>query len=124
MANGQRWTHRPEILSYVIDSYAGVEKTDSTGLPRRVFIWEDGTEIKMGNTEAFMCHLAERFELIKTNGSVPALHQLLRDLGEQIATHAAHTRSSEGPRAGRFKPSEPDEWVIGVVKTDTPTEPK
>lgn len=113
----QRWTHRPEILSYVIDSYAGTEKPEGQGASRRVFIWEDGAEIKMGNTEAFMLHLCAKFDLILTASSGASLHELLRELGECVQSHKEHApRSLTGPSAGKFRQPEPDEWVVGRVQ--------
>lgn len=114
-----RWTQRPDVLSYVINSYAGLDAVEDSNVKRRVFIWEEETEIMMGNCEAFCDHLEERFGLISVSSS--DVHALLRELGEHAQFHKAHPsrKIGEGPSAGRFKLPEPDKWVVGRI--DKPT---
>lgn len=108
---GSRWIFRPEILDYIIDSYAGVEGR------RRVFIWEDGDAIKMGNAEAFALHLADRFELLPDTGRASQIHGLLRELGEKVNSYP-EKRSKPTPGVGTFSQPEPEEWVIAKKKVE------
>lgn len=117
--NLARWTRRPDVIEYVIECYVGTEKQEGSK-PRRVFIWEDGNEIKMGNTTSFTAHCCERFGLLRADPS--EVHALLRALGETIAQHKPH-----GPRIGKtgWKAPEPDEWVVGHINpVELPDEPE
>jgi hypothetical protein len=105
------WARRPDIISYVIDCYAGTDVVEGNSVKRRVYVWEDGDEIKMGNTEAFAEHLEKKYELLRVSPS--ALHTMLRELGETVVLHkphAPHIRRGTG-----YKTPDPDEWVIGKV---------
>lgn len=107
------WARRPEILDYIIEAYAGTEPLPDSTRSRRVFIWQEGAEIKMGNTEAFLAHLQARFNLILTASATSTIHSLLRELGEVAQAHKPH-----GPRigaGGKFKQPEPESWVVGVA---------
>lgn len=107
------WARRPEILNYIIDAYAGTEPCADSARSRRVFIWQEGTEIKMGNTEAFLAHLQAKFGLILTASATSTIHSLLRELGEVAQAHKPH-----GPRigaGGKFKQPEPESWVVGIA---------
>lgn len=112
MANLPKWTLRPDVISYIIDAYAGTDEVPDSKRKRRVFIWEDGDEIKMGNCEAFAIHLEAKFELIRVQPS--DLHAMLRELGEVVQAHKPHAPKTA--REVKYVPPEPDEWVIGVVK--------
>lgn len=108
------WIRRPEILDYVIESYAGQDdKPDGRG-KRRVFIWQAGEEIVMGNAEAFIVHLNEKFGMVLPLSASSALHELLRALGEQVKRNH-ETHDFNGRKVGQFKQPEPEEWVVGRV---------
>lgn len=108
-----RWTQRPDVLAYVIDCYAGTDTIGDGRKKRRVFLWEDGDMIKMGNTEAFALHLAARYDLI-INTALPAtLHALLRALGEDVQLHKPHAPRGIAKKA--FKQPDAEEWVVGRV---------
>jgi hypothetical protein len=110
------WARRPEILDYVIECYAGTEKVEG-GRARRVYLWEDGPDIKMGNTEAFAQHLCKRFDLLRVHTS--DLHNLLRQMGEVIQKHRPHAP----PGASRgWVPPEPEEWVVGQTAKEAEPE--
>ena len=115
------WLRQNEVLGYIINAYAGIEPAPANhGVMRRVFLWEDAGEVKMGNTEAFILHLGRRFERKVKTHEASDLHKLLRDLGESITPHPRHARpQANGPQAGRFKQPEPDEWVVGRSKSET-----
>lgn len=108
------WARRPEILDYIIEAYAGTEPLpDIANRSRRVFIWQEGEEILMGNTEAFLDHLRKKFNLILTASATSTIHSLLRELGESVQSHKQH-----GPKigeGGKFKQPEPESWVVGVA---------
>lgn len=107
------WIRRPEILDYVIESYAGLDDKPEGRGQRRVFIWERGNEIVMGNCEAFIEHLNEKFGLVLALSATSALHDLLRQLGE-AAKRRHETHEFNGKKVGTFNQPEPDEWVVGV----------
>ncbi len=112
----EKWLTSPEILFYIIDSYAGIEepRDGRRGVGRRVFLWEEEGVIKMGNTEAFVEHLGRKYSRSLKTHYASVLHQTLRELGEPVATHAKHApRRSDSPRCGRFTQPKPDAWVVG-----------
>jgi hypothetical protein len=112
-----RWTQRPDVLEFIVDSYVGLDASGNGGPPRRVFIWEEGSEIVMGNCEAFSLHLRDKFGLLRVHPS--DVHALLRALGEQIHQYDRRAaRNPSSPAAGRFKQPDPDKWVVGK-KEDT-----
>jgi hypothetical protein len=113
------WLHRPEILDYVIESYAGLDESPNGRGKRRVFVWEKDGEILMGNCEAFVLHLREKFDLVICISATSALHALLRDLGEN-AKKNHDTHEMHGQKAGTFTQPEPDEWVVGITETKCP----
>jgi hypothetical protein len=83
-----RWFEKPEILSYIIESYAGCDET-RTNRPKRQFIWEDADgNIVLGNGRAFGDHLTEKFGLSADDGATRwiAVHQALRELGEVVGS--------------------------------------
>ena len=115
------WLRQDEILGYIINAHAGVEPAPTNpAVMRRVFLWEDSGEIKMGNTEAFILHLGSRFEREVKTHDASDLHKLLRDLGESITPHQRHSRpKADSPACGRFNQPEPDEWVVSRSKSET-----
>jgi hypothetical protein len=119
-AKPQRWIMRPEIIDYIIESYAGIERD---GRPRRVFIWEEGAEVYMGNCEAFLQHLAKRFELVVTLSATSQIHELLRELGEQVLSSATDRAPRSPTPVGRFKQPEPEQWLLPRRPTPSPNDP-
>lgn len=109
------WMTRDDVLGYIINSYEGVEPVPNNhGVMRRIFLWEEDNDIKMGNTEAFVLHLGKKFGLETRPCEAYQIHHILRDLGELILPHRKHeSPSKNGPTAGRFKQPDPDEWVVG-----------
>lgn len=107
-----KWTLRPDLISYVVDSYAGVEPND-TGQKRRVFLWEeaDGT-ISMGNCEAFVLHLGTRYELPLEPGGASLIHAMLREMGERVLKARDTPRRRTGEKPGQFKQPEPEQWTV------------
>lgn len=82
-----RWYEKPEVLSYIVSAYAGVDKG------KRQFIWEDADgNVLIGNTRAFTDHLAVRFNLSRTETSWTAIHELMRALGEVARTYTARSQ--------------------------------
>lgn len=120
------WLTSVEILGYIINAHAGVEPLQhNPGILRRIFLWEEDGEVKMGNTEAFMLHLGRRFDRKVSEGDAPTLHKLMRDLGESVSFHKKHApRSPDGPKAGRYRQPEPDEWVINPSSRRTAPRPR
>lgn len=110
---------RDDVLGYIINSYEGIEPVPSnTKVMRRVFLWEDEGDVKMGNTEAFVLHLGQKFERKTNPCDATGVHEILRDLGELIHPHRKHdSPRPDGPAAGRFKQPVPDEWVVGSKGT-------
>lgn len=102
-----KWTERPDVLSYIVDCYAGTEK--ARGTRKRQFIWEDEDgDIVIGNSRAFTDHVSHRFSIPLTSTSWAAIHNTLHALGEVV--HEMKPRS--GVRGGRFKNQEPETRVI------------
>lgn len=108
------WLRTDEVLGYIINSYHGVEPAPTNHrVMRRVFLWEEEGEVKMGNAEAFTLHLGRRFERKVSAQDASHIHQFLRDLGESITPHQRHEKPrTDGPRAGKFRQPDPDEWIV------------
>lgn len=108
------WLRGNEVLGYVFNAYGGVEPVPSSpAVMRRVFIWEENSEIKMGNTEAFVLHLGRHFNRKTSPVDASLLHELFREYGASITPHKHHAvPRPDGPHAGHFKQPDPDEWSI------------
>jgi hypothetical protein len=100
-----KWFEHKDVLSYIIDSYAGVDGR------KRQFIWEEKGEILIGNSRAFTDHLNEKFDLHRTNTSWVALHAVLRALGEVVNGYTPRSHV----RGGKFKNQEPEVHVLKVL---------
>jgi hypothetical protein len=98
-----RWFDQSDVLSHLIESYAGVENG------KRQFIWEQPNgDVVLGNARAFADHLEERFGLPSSPGRWTQLHMALRELGEAVKSIQYH-----GTRRGQhFKNQEPELRVI------------
>lgn len=109
------WMTQDEVLGYIINSYEGVESVpNNPGVMRRIFLWEEDGDARMGNTEAFVLHLGRKFGLETRSCDACHIHQVLRDLGELIVPHRKHkSPRKDGPAVGRFKQPDPDEWTVG-----------
>lgn len=107
------WAYRPEIIDYIVESYAGVEVRGDVGRnTHRVFIWEDSENIVMGNTIAFSDHLRTRFGLLASARSIcSVLHKVMRELGEEAKK--GWTVTTSGDHIGEYKPPVPEIMVIG-----------
>lgn len=105
------WLRRADVLAYVIDAYAGVEET-RPGIMRRLFLWEAGDEVLMGNAEAFVLHLIDRFDLPlkRSTSHASSIHRLLRALGEPV--NERYQRHGGSPASKKFKQPAPDAWAI------------
>lgn len=117
----ETWLRTDEILGYVINAYSGIEPiSQDFGKMRRVFLWEEEGEVKMGNAEAFVLHLGRRFNRVVKAGETTLLHKLLRDLGDSIAPHKnGHAKPRpDSPKRGTFKQPVPDEWTIRKIKSN------
>jgi hypothetical protein len=97
-----KWYERPEILSYIIDCYAGVDGK------KRQFIWEEDGDILIGNSRAFTDHVSQRFHLSKTATAWSSVHEALRALGEVVVYHRPRCREL----GGRFHNQLPEKHVI------------
>jgi len=108
------WMTRDDVLGYIINSYEGVEPVSShPGVMRRVFLWEEDGDVRMGNTEAFVLHLGRKFGRETFPCDAYQIHHILRELGELIHPHRTHeSPRKDSPIAGRFKQPEPDEWTV------------
>ncbi len=108
------WLRQDQVLGYIINAYAGVEPISAEmSKMRRVFLWEEGHEVKMGNAEAFMIHLGKRFDRETKAMDASELHRLLRDLGDSMTPHSKQApRRANSPRAGQFRQPDPEEWVV------------
>ena len=109
------WMTQDEVLGCIVNSYEGVKPVpNSPRVLRRVFLWEENGDVKMGNTEAFVLHLGRKFGEETHPCDASQVHHILRDLGEMIVPHRKHESPRQnGPTAGRFKQPDPDEWVVG-----------
>lgn len=107
------WAYRPEIVSYVCDHYAGTEGKGEVGKRQhRIFIWEAGPDLVMGNTVAFATHLRERFGLLASPVYIAGmLHMLLRELGEEVKKGWNAQRT--GNHVGEYTPPTPEVVVVG-----------
>ena len=108
------WLRLDHVLGYIVNAYEGIKPVpNKPSVMRRVFLWEEEGEVKMGNAEAFVLHLGRHFERRIAPIDASSLHELLRDLGDVINPHKSHNKPSpDGPYAGHFKQPDPDEWVI------------
>lgn len=109
MTKRPRWSERPDIVSYVCEAYAGIEPKEGSRAKRRVFLWEEGKNIMMGNVQAFGLHLAEKFQLpCGTIGAVTApIHKMLIELGER-----ARSENKTHPGShGKYREPGPEKWV-------------
>ena len=102
-----KWAEKPEIVSYIVDCYAGVEGEGAHA--KRQFIWEqENRDVVIGNTRAFTDHLRRRFGLPERPTSWTAIHEVLRALGE-----VAHTYSPRvNIRGAKFKNQEPETRIL------------
>lgn len=98
-----KWFEKSEVLSYIIECYAGVDGR------KRQFIWEepDGT-IVIGNSRAFTDHVSVKFSLEKTPTAWSGIHSALRELGEVVGPYSPRTHE----RGGKFKNQEPEVRVL------------
>lgn len=99
-----KWFEKPEVLDYIITSYAGVDKG------KRQFVWEEpGTKnILIGNSRAFTDHLALKFNLPLTSTGWASVHAALRMLGE--VTHEYTKRVNI--KGGKFKNQQPETHIL------------
>ena len=98
-----KWVERPDILSYIIDCYAGVDGN------KRQFIWEEVSgDVVIGNARAFTDHVSERFGLGKANTAWTNVHEALRALGEVVHLKAPRARVL----GGKFRNQEPETRII------------
>lgn len=102
-----RWFEKPEVLDYIINSYAGIDVVN--GKSKRQFLWEDENgDTVIGNTRAFTDHLSKKFTLGLTSTEWASLHEAMRALGE-----VAHVYSPRVNKPGnKFKNQEPEVHVI------------
>jgi hypothetical protein len=104
-----RWFERPDILSYIIECYAGTDEGHQGGA-RRQFIWEQPNgDMVIGNPRAFTDHVAEKFGIQLTPTSWSAVHAALRELGEVARENAPH-RPKEGRQ--RFHNQQPEIRIL------------
>lgn len=117
-AKKRNWLESNEVLGYIVNSYYGIDTVpNNPKVMRRIFLWEESGETKMGNTEAFVLHLGKKFGMETLSRDASEVHRILRDLGELIHPHRKHDRPcKDGPQAGRFKQPDPDEWVVKSKK--------
>lgn len=97
-----RWYERPEILAYLVNSYAGLEGR------KRQFIWEQDGNIVIGNSRAFADHLSQKFGLNLSDRAWMAVHEALRALGEVVELHSKHVRG----QGKKFRNQQPEVRVI------------
>ena len=99
-----KWYERSEVVSYIIDCYAGIEEHK-----KRQFIWEQSNgDVVIGNTRAFTDHLAEKFNLPLTSTSWSSVHAALREMGEVLTEYSPRTKKL----GTRFHNSEPEVRVL------------
>ena len=83
-----QWFERPEVLDYLVRSYAGLDKG------KRQFIWEDENgDVVIGNTRAFTDHLSRQFQIPLTSTSWSKVHEALRELGEVAREYTPRSNS-------------------------------
>lgn len=102
----------PDIRQQIIDAYQGVEELDTGAAhPRkqRVFLWEDGPRIMMGNAPAFAEFLGVSWSTV---------HKVLRDAGHQLWNAP---RVERGEIVNEFVDPLPFAEQIGVVEKAGPT---
>lgn len=107
------WIMKPGVLGYIIDSYAGTERS-SRGPNRRVFEWEDGSSVYRGNAEAFILHLGTKFSLELKPEHACYVHALLREFGEVVlpSKGGKKMRDMNSPFRGRFRQPDPDKRKV------------
>lgn len=94
----------PEVEKAILDAYMGVEDKTKRGKkhgPSRVFMWEDGTDIMMGNAAAF----AEFLDI-----SWATVHAVLRKHGHTLWNSPKVNR---GEIVNEFIEPEPYAEIIG-----------
>ena len=98
-----RWFERPEVLSYIIDAYQGMDGA------KRQWAWEEENgDVVIGNARAFADHLSQRFHLELTDTAWSGLHEAMRMLGEVAKAYSPRARS----RGGKFRNQQPEVRVI------------
>lgn len=104
-----KWYEKPEVLSYIIDCYQGVDGG------KRQFIWETPEgDVVIGNVRAFTDHVSEKFSLGLTSTEWSAVHEAMRMLGEVVHGYSPRTQV----RGGKFKNQEPEVRVLHPRKKD------
>lgn len=102
-----RWVEKPEILSYIIDCYQGVEKDN--GARKRQFIWETSEgNIVIGNSRAFYIHITEKFGMATQATSWSEIHTVLHELGEIVNEYSPRVNK----KGGKFKNQVPETRII------------
>lgn len=98
-----RWYEKPEVLDYIVASYAGVEDG------KRQFVWEElSGDIVIGNARAFTDHVSAKFGLDLEPTSWSGVHEAMRLLGEVARAYSPRANL----RGTRFKNQEPEVRVI------------
>lgn len=102
-----RWFEKPEVLSYIVECYAGVETIGRRRV--RQFVWEDADRnVVIGNPRAFVDHLSDKFELDLSTTSWSGLHEALRAMGEVAKAYSPRARE----RGGKFRNQELEVRVL------------
>lgn len=84
------------MVSYVADCYAGTEEKHDTRqgqfATRRMFLWHELGEVRLGNIEAFTVHVQVKFELacVTARCIQTRINRVLLDMGERIHEGKSH----------------------------------
>jgi len=104
-----KWFEQKEVLSYIVDCYAGAEPDRSQRAVKRQFIWEEPNgDLVIGNTRAFGDHLTAKFGLHSTPTAWMGVHEALRAMGEVLFERAPNAHHP----GKKFKNQQPEIRII------------
>jgi hypothetical protein len=95
----------PKLEQAVLDAYMGVDEKNQR---KRVFMWEDGPKVMMGNTVAFAQFLG---------ASWATVHQILRENGHTLWNSP---KIGRGEIVNEFVAPEAESEVVGYTEPKEP----
>jgi hypothetical protein len=98
---------RPEVIDYVLDCYAGVERDEREGktIPFYAFLFQESDgAVYIGNSVSFAEHVASVFGFAPTRSDFERVQEILRAAGERL--RAEHKRGPARRSIGTIVPKE------------------